>query len=269
MRWKGGKTLPIYYEEFGNKNAPLIVFLHGGGVSGWMWEKQIEYFAQHYHCLVPDLPGHGKNSEDTYFSMKQAAEQVIDLIEKVSNNRNITIIGFSLGAQIIVQLLSMRPNLVDRAVIYSALVRPMPSLKKWIAPAIKLTSPLISNRTFSKIQAKSLYIPQENFTQYYEDSCRMSQQTLISVLTENMSFSIPENFKYVKTSMLVLVGDKEKSMMKKSANDLVKSNANCKGMVVADIGHGISFANPALFNEIIDNWLSASHSNNSEFFSGC
>ncbi|MFJ7405563.1 MULTISPECIES: alpha/beta fold hydrolase [unclassified Lysinibacillus] len=259
--------MTLYYEEYGDKNAPLIVFLHGGGVSGWMWEKQIIYFAQHYHCIVPDLPGHGKNSDDTYFSMKQAAQKIIDLIEQVSNNRKITIIGFSLGAQIIVQLVSMRPNLIDIAVINSALVRPMPAFKKWIAPTIKLTSPLISNRTFSKIQAKTLYIPKEKFAQYYEESCRMSQRTLTTVLTENLSFSIPENFKHVKTSMLVLVGNKEKSIMKKSANDLVKSNANCKGMVVADIGHGISLANPALFNEIIDNWLSASHPNNSEFTS--
>ncbi|MFJ5765651.1 alpha/beta fold hydrolase [Lysinibacillus sp. NPDC093210] len=259
--------MTLYYDEYGDKNAPLIVFLHGGGVSGWMWEKQIIYFAQHYHCIVPDLPGHGKNSGDTYFSMKEAAQKIIDLIETISNNRKTTVVGFSLGAQIIVQMVSMRPSLIDTAVIISALVRPMPVFKKWISPTIKLTSPLISNRIFSKIQAKTLYIPKEKYGQYYEESCRMSQQTLISVMMENMSFSIPENFKHVKSSMLVLVGDKEKSIMKKSANDLVKSNANCKGMVVADVGHGISLANPALFNEIIDNWLSASHPNNSEFSS--
>ncbi|MFJ7666228.1 alpha/beta fold hydrolase [Lysinibacillus sp. NPDC097195] len=256
--------MTLYYEEYGDKNAPLIVFLHGGGVSGWMWEQQVTFFAQHYHCLVPDLPGHGTNSGDSYFSMEEAAVLIIDLIDKVANNRKITVIGFSLGAQIIVQALSMRPNLVDTAVIISALVRPMPSVVKWIAPAIKLSFPLISNRTFSKIQAQTLYIPQEKFTQYYEESCRMSQHVLISVLKENMSFSIPENFSNVTTAMLVMVGEKEKAMMKKSANDLVDCNVNCDAMVIADIGHGISLANPTLFNDIVYNWLSARHTNNSE-----
>ena len=256
--------MTIYYEEYGDKDAPLIVFLHGGGVSGWMWEKQISYFCQRYHCVVPDLPGHGKSCEDTYFSMKQAAVQIIDLIDKISNNRKVSMIGFSLGAQIIVQIVSMRPTLIDTAVIISALVRPMPSLNKWIAPTIKLASPLIANRTFSKIQAKTMYIPKEKFQQYYDESCRMPPQTLISVLKENMSFAIPENFKHVKTSMLIIVGEKEKSMMKKSANDLVASNQHCEGMVIADIGHGISLAKPTLFNEIVDNWLGARHSNNSD-----
>lgn len=30
--------------EHGDKQASLMVFLHGGGVSSWMGEKQIEYF---------------------------------------------------------------------------------------------------------------------------------------------------------------------------------------------------------------------------------
>jgi len=256
--------LTLYYEEYGDKNAPLIVFLHGGGVSGWMWAQQIPFFARHYHCLVIDLPGHGRSSEDSYFSMKETAVKIIDLLDKVANNRKIVLIGFSLGAQLIVQVVSTRPNLVNTAVIVSALVRPMPSVVKCIAPAIKLSFPLISNKTFSKIQARTLYIPQEKFTQYYEESCRMSQHMLISVLKENMSFSIPENFQHVTTSMLVMVGEKEKAMMKKSANDLLASNGNCHGMVIADIGHGISLANPSLFNDIVYDWLSARHRNNSE-----
>jgi pimeloyl-ACP methyl ester carboxylesterase len=36
--------LVLHYEEYGDKNSTLMLFLHGGGVSGWMWDKQIQLF---------------------------------------------------------------------------------------------------------------------------------------------------------------------------------------------------------------------------------
>ena len=60
----------MYYIETGEKNAPLMLFLHGGGVSGWMWDKQIQHFTS-YHCIVPDLPEHGESKDGTTFSIKR------------------------------------------------------------------------------------------------------------------------------------------------------------------------------------------------------
>lgn len=34
----------LQYKEFGDSSSPLMVFIHGGGVSGWMWDKQIKHF---------------------------------------------------------------------------------------------------------------------------------------------------------------------------------------------------------------------------------
>ena len=48
----------LHYNEFGDTNSPLMV-LFMGGVSGWMWDKQIKHFTN-FHCLVPDLPAQGK-----------------------------------------------------------------------------------------------------------------------------------------------------------------------------------------------------------------
>jgi len=33
----------MYYEESGVMDAPTIVFIHGGGISGWMWKKQTDF----------------------------------------------------------------------------------------------------------------------------------------------------------------------------------------------------------------------------------
>jgi len=49
----------LYFKETSKNNDRTIVFMHGGGISGRMWNKQLEAFND-YHCIVPDLPEHGK-----------------------------------------------------------------------------------------------------------------------------------------------------------------------------------------------------------------
>lgn len=51
--------MALYLQETGSVTAPTIVFLHGGGGAGWMWQPQVEQLSD-FHCLVPDLPEQGQ-----------------------------------------------------------------------------------------------------------------------------------------------------------------------------------------------------------------
>ena len=244
----------MHYEEYGDKSAPLMLFLHGGGVSGWMWDKQIQYFT-HYHCIVPDLPEQGKSDNTEYFSIKRSAEMLLALIEEKAPNKQVIIIGFSLGAQIAVQMVSINSQLIDYAIVNSALVRPMPFSKSLISLSVKCTYPLIKIRLFSKLQAKTLYVDPDYFEQYYTDSTAMKCETLVRILQENMAFHIPEQFHKAQTKILITVGEKEKGIMIKSAIDLITNNPNSKGVILSNIGHGISLAKPHFFNQMIEEWI--------------
>lgn len=244
----------IHYHEYGDKSAPLMLFLHGGGVSSWMWDKQIQYF-EHYHCIAVDLPEHGLHGNGDSFSIKGSAEQIVTLIEQKAKGKKVILIGFSLGSQIILQIISMKPGLIDFAIINSALVRPSTYARKWIKPTIKLTFPLIKYRWFAKLQAKTLYVDDEYFDRYYQESCQIRPDALIRVLLENMSFAIPRDFSKATGKILVTVGENEKAIMKKSAKDIVESNPNCTGIIISDVGHGVSLARPDFFNQMVDTWV--------------
>lgn len=131
--------MSIHVKEYGDKSASLMVFIHGGGVSGWMREKQISHF-QSFHCVVPDLPGHGENNDSIAFSISGSAEQIIKLIETRAKGKKVIVIGFSIGAQILIQILSVRPHLIDFAMINSALVKPMPFAGLFIKPCSAFSS---------------------------------------------------------------------------------------------------------------------------------
>ncbi|MFJ7735759.1 alpha/beta fold hydrolase [Lysinibacillus sp. NPDC097287] len=246
--------MPIHFEEYGQLDAPLLVFIHGGGVGGWMWEEQIKFF-QSFHCIVPTLPEHGGQKGGIPFSIRESAKLLNDLIIEKANGQTVNVVGFSIGAQVLVEMLSLQPTLIDKAMINSALARPIALPKSILGVTVKLTYPLIRQKAFAKMQAKALYIPPNFFDRYYEESCYITVEGLTRVLDENMSFKIPETFSKVTSKMLVTVGEKERGMMKKSAHDLAMRNANCHKIVWPDIGHGISLKEPRLFNDILAKWL--------------
>ena len=75
--------MQLYVEETGPQDAPGIVFLHGGGLSGRMLQPQVEELSD-YHCIVPDLPEQGRNADIAPFSLDDSAWRVADLIRRRS-----------------------------------------------------------------------------------------------------------------------------------------------------------------------------------------
>lgn len=243
------------YCEFGDKNGPLLVFLHAGGVSGWMWEEQVRYFQKGFHCVVPDLPEHGVNPGSQPFTIRGCAEEVRELVEATANGQPVILVGFSLGAQVVVQVLSLYPDLADYAMINSALVRPDASLLRLLTPVVQMSHPLVKKEWFAKLQAKMLDIPEEDFPKYFADSSQMSEEALLRITRENMQFSLPAGFRHARAKILVTVGDKERKMMKESARDIVSANPNAVGLRIPGSGHGVSLAKPKYFNHLLQGWL--------------
>lgn len=246
--------MDLHFEEHGNKDGAIMLFLHGGGVGSWMWDQQIKHFTE-YHCFTVDLPEQGENKGSGLFSIADSARKINALLEKLKNGKKVIVIGFSLGAQVAIQMLSEQRTLIDYAMINSALVRPMPYLKKLIKPAVSLTHPLTSNRTFAKLQAKTLHIGEGYFEQYYQASSEMSSETLSRILIENMTFSIPLSFNNTKAKVLVTVGELEKAVMHKSAQDIALGCSNSQCAIVSGVGHGAPIAAASTFNNMLEDWL--------------
>ena len=50
----------IHYHEAGKGPALLMIHGSGPGVSGWAnFEGNLPFFAEHFRCLIIDLPGYG------------------------------------------------------------------------------------------------------------------------------------------------------------------------------------------------------------------
>ena len=49
----------IFYRSIGTGDP--VMFVHGFGEDGNVWDKQVDRLKNKYHLIVPDLPGSGKS----------------------------------------------------------------------------------------------------------------------------------------------------------------------------------------------------------------
>jgi len=228
----------MIFKEFGNKSMPIIIFLHGGGLSWWSWKPQIEALKKEYCIVTPIIDGHGEACDTTFVSIKKSGEQVIKYIKDNCNGKVLAICGLSIGAQITVEILSKECAITDNAVIESALVYPIKMVSELTVPMYKMCYGLTKKRWFAKLQAKSMNVPENLFETYYEESSRITKESLINITISNVNYPMPQTLCNTKAKTLILVGEKELSIMKKSASLLNETINGSVLKVIEKSGHG-------------------------------
>lgn len=245
--------MSLFFKEFGSGNAPTIVLLHGGGGAGWMWQPQIEQLTD-YHLLVPDLPEHGQSRALQPFTFADAATQVADLIKARAHGGRAHVVGLSLGAQPIVQLLSQSPDVIDHAVISGALVRPIPGIGL-TRLMTQLYWPFKDAAWLIRANMKSLGIPEQYFAEFAADTKALTLDSFVRVTTANALFRIPPNLDRASVPTLFLVGQRELKLMHDSLRDLLKAMPSAQGRVVANAIHNWSMQWPELFTQTVRAWI--------------
>lgn len=261
--------MELYFQEYGPSTAPTIVFLHGGGVGGWMWQPQVDQLKDQYHCLVPDLPEHGGSLSIQPLAIPDAAQRVADLIRSRAHGGTAHVVGLSLGAQVGVSLLSQAPEAVETAVISSALLRPLPL--NWLySPGMLRASyrygvtPFQKSDYYARLNMKySAGLPDQYFPQFREAFRSYTEAAFVHQMTANMSFRKPAGLERAQAPVLVIVGKKEYAAMQRSACDLVAALPNARGMTVSHTGrwslaeeHNWSMKAPDLFAAAVRSWVS-------------
>jgi len=105
----------MYVHESGSPGSPAIVFLHGAGQSGREWRGHMASLPG-FHCLAPDLPGHGRSNRLPLPSIERLGDLVAELIETRVPAGRADVVGISWGAFLAQVLLRRHADRVDRVV---------------------------------------------------------------------------------------------------------------------------------------------------------
>ena len=93
-----------------DKNKPLIIFVHGSGLTHMTWVLQTRYFAFHgYSVLALDMPGHGLSGGESLKSIEDMADWVSDVIDSVGY-KEASLVGHSQGCLVTIECSSRNPE---------------------------------------------------------------------------------------------------------------------------------------------------------------
>ncbi len=240
-----------------DNNLPIIIFLHGGGLSWWSYKKVAELLKDKYRIITPINDGHGEDSANTFISIEDSANKLVEYIDSHLNGRVYALGGLSIGAQIVTEILSQRSGIAKYAVIESALVYPVKTAAL-TASVNKVFYGLIKKKWFSRMQAKALSLPDDMFENYYNDSIKMTKQSLINIALSNGNYNLKDSIYETQAKVLIIAGGKEISIMKKSAEKLSNVIPGSELNIAENLKHGeLSLAHPKEYVEIIENFFNS------------
>ena len=242
----------MLFRKFGNPEAPVVVLLHGGGLSWWSLQPVIDLLAPAYCIVTPVIDGFGEDAHEPFQSIEASAQTLLKYIRANHGGRVYALGGLSLGAQIVVEALSMQPNAADYAVIESALVIPIRATKALTVPIMRMSYWLIRQRWFARLQARELCLPEAMFERYYTDSVKLSKASMIRTILSNGTYALKNGLAATTTKALIIVGEKEIAIQKKPARALCKAIANSTLYTAPAMKHGeLSLLHPKAYVDLL------------------
>jgi pimeloyl-ACP methyl ester carboxylesterase len=89
-------NLRLHYLDWGNKDGPPLVFLHGGALTAHTWDVVCLALRDQYHCLALDARGHGDSDWADDYSHERHCEDITGFIEQLGIVRTV-MVGQSMG----------------------------------------------------------------------------------------------------------------------------------------------------------------------------
>jgi len=248
--------MKISYDS-GPKDAQCIVLVHGAGMAGWMWKKQLNILASSRFIAV-DLPDHGIDRTTPFMSVESAADELAALITEYCPEGKAQLVGHSLGAKVVLEALVRHPACAASAVVSSALVRPSPLVAIMNSHALNALSLwMLGSDWLARLQAKMFKFPDPDMAERYLADIR-------SLRTENLdrpisgfasSLYLPQGLDRIACPVLVTAGSREARSMLESAKDLQNAIPGAKLVILDNADHTYPWSDFKEYNRLLESWL--------------
>ena len=254
----------MIFHEFGDKNFPDILLIHGGGNSWWNYLRQARILSDKYHVILPTLDGHGEEYQKEYISTENSAQQILEYIKNNCDRKLFVIGGVSLGGQIVMELLSLDSDIAEKAIIDGSICIPQPKLARICTVIVKLFGKIMFSKSASKIQLglmKKMYpnmaYPEEIENYYIEDMPRIPIKTLVTIYQTYMGrYRLKDTITESKAQVLYIYGEKEMKCVKESAKLFQKMHPDCTLYEAKGYNHGyLSAYLPLEWMEVVNHIL--------------
>ncbi len=248
--------MPVIHEEYGAADAEPVLFIHGAGVAGWMWKAAVDRL-EAYRRIVVDLPDHGAARSTPFRGMEEEADAIADFIATLPGG-SVHLVGHSLGARLVLEILARRPDTVRSALVASALVRPSALVSLMDSPALnRAAARMLKNKTLARFQAKSFRFPDSSYEDaFLADAASLEPGNLDRPIAAFAArLAPPPGLGRAAAPTLVVAGSREPGSMLGSLADLAALIPGARTRLVEGARHDYPWTRAEEFGAILETWL--------------
>jgi pimeloyl-ACP methyl ester carboxylesterase len=130
--------LPLHYVVCGHGEPVLLI--HGLGLRATSWTFQIPALERQFRLIIPDLPGSGRSPPPSDgYGIPEFARSLWRLLDHLGTSR-VSIVGFSLGGAVALEMSLQRPEQVTRLALINSLASyRVDHWRKWLEAWIPIT----------------------------------------------------------------------------------------------------------------------------------
>ncbi|MEO0385246.1 MAG: alpha/beta hydrolase [Pseudomonadota bacterium] len=234
----------------GSQSGSLLVFLHAAGTTSWMWDTVVERL-QHRRCMLIDLPGHGGSRATRWQSLDETARLVHQTISMAEPQKDVHLVGLSLGAYVAMTLLAQRPTAYASATLSGMHAGAMPNATM-MRLITRIMTPLTVRPFMARKTAKFLGGSGTDVDAYVRQARKVDVPSLRQAGLDAIAFEMPANALPIATRVMVAAGSKEHPHILETQQTIVSALPNAQGHIAPGLGHGWSMEDPDQFAAMID-----------------
>ncbi|BAU65014.1 hypothetical protein STA3757_23930 [Stanieria sp. NIES-3757] len=261
------KNYQFNYSWQGNKNKPVILFLHGFMGDRFDFDRVIALLAPHFSFLTVDLPGHGKTKvigAESNYTMPNTAQALIELLQ-INQINKCFLVGYSLGGRLALYLTLYFPEYFYKVALESA----SPGLENeeereqriqldlQIAAELESTDfSFFLNKWYSNSLFES-FKKHPDFNQAIQTKLTNNPTELAKSLrniSTGLQPSLWQNLKQNRIPLLFLVGELDQKFVLINTK-MTKLCPNSQLKIIKNSGHNIHFENPVEYAQAIKDFF--------------
>jgi len=249
----------ISYNEAGEKQNPVIIFIHGFPFDKKMWNGQLETLSRNFRCIAIDLPGYGNSTGD--ISIESYADLLDDFMHMMQIE-SAAICGLSMGGYIALRAIVKYPERFSHLLLCDTqcIADTDEGRKKRYS-----TIELIEKEglgPFAEGFMKNIFT--EKNLQGNENYIQTIKATILSTKPETVTATLKalaartetcSNLKDIKVPTLVICGEEDKITPVKQSQFLQENIQGAKLKLLPGAAHMSNLEQPALFNEAVSEFM--------------
>lgn len=252
-------TYTLYYYVQGDPRNEALLFLHPAYGDHTCFHHQMDVFAESYHVISLDMPGHGKSQiRRGVVGIDATVDLTADILEAEGHARA-HLVGVSLGALMAQAVAHRYPQRVKSMTAVggysifgdnSAITK---AQNREILKAIFLM--LFHMDGFRRYVIEQTCVVEAERDVFYRAMQHFTRRSLL--VMSGMGKILDKTLRTLPHPLLIVIGEHDLPIVLSHAQDWQKREPNARLAVIPNAGHCANMDNPTEFNRLLTEFISA------------